>query len=330
MMRNSPLSGVFAAAITPLDAGGQLDLTSLPAYLAFLAKRGCHGALLLGTTGEGPSFAHHERLELMKAALQVRQEYPEFRLLAGTGTPSLEETVANTKAAFDLGLDGVVVLPPYYYRSAKDEGLYAWFSRLIQAAVPSDGRLLGYHIPSVAGVALSLDLISRMKDAYPSQFAGIKDSSSSLEHARQLGEQFGTDLVVFNGNDRLFSAALQASASGCITAMASLCSPLLRRVWDAYQAVEAEPIPQPPFNTQAGQDGILSPNFDLSAQEQLNRCRAIMDKHPPAPPLLKSMLACMHNFPRWTVRPPLLDLQADTETSAAAELKAAMYAAGNV
>ena len=86
------LDGVYAAVITPLTSQGKIDLEQIPSYLGFLAQRGCHGALLLGTTGEGPSFAHHERVELMKAALDVRQEHPDFKLLAGTGTPSLEET----------------------------------------------------------------------------------------------------------------------------------------------------------------------------------------------------------------------------------------------
>lgn len=294
------LSGVFAAAVTPIDGEGQLDLDSLPAYLIWLAGRGCHGALLLGTTGEGPSFAHIDRVALMKAALQVRQEHPDFRLLAGTGTPSLEETIANTRAAFDLGLDGVVVLPPYYYRSAGDEGLYAWFSQLIERAVPRNGTLLGYHIPPISGMPLSLALLSRLKDAYPDRFAGIKDSSGSLEHARHLGELFGKGLMVFNGSDRLFSAALQASASGCITAMASLCSPILRRVWDNHQL------------------GIQ----DQDSQAQLDACRALMDRYPPAPPLVKSLLAIQHGFPRWLVRPPLLDMPEELGASISAELNA--------
>jgi 4-hydroxy-tetrahydrodipicolinate synthase len=300
MPEQQPISGVFAAAVTPLDAKGQLDLDSLPAYLGFLANRGCHGALLLGTTGEGPSFAHRERVEIIKSALLVRQEHPEFRLLAGTGTPSLDETVANTHTAFDLGLEGVVVLPPYYYRSTGDEGLFLWFSQLIEKAVPQNGVLLGYHIPPVSGVPLSLTLLSRLKDAYPDRFSGIKDSSGSLEHARQLDQQFGKGLVVFNGNDRLFSAALSSNASGCITAMASLCSPLLRRVWDSYKTGAT----------------------DQDSQSQLDAFRAIMDKYPPAPPLVKSMLAIQHEFPRWSVKPPLLDMPIDIEASANAELNA--------
>jgi 4-hydroxy-tetrahydrodipicolinate synthase len=286
------LKGVYAAAITPLGADGQLGLDSLPVFLAFLAQRGCHGALLLGTTGEGPSFAHQERVALMRAALTVRQEYPDFRLLAGTGTPSLEETVANTSAAFDLGFDGVVVLPPYYYRGAAEEGLFVWFSRVIERAVPRGGAVLGYHIPGVTGVPLSMDLLARLRDCYPNHFAGLKDSSGSLDSALQLGERFGDELLILVGNDRLFTPALAAKASGCITAMANLCSPTLRRVWDAH--LNGTPNPE--------------------AQDKLTLGRAVMDKYPPAPPAIKALLSRWHNFPRWTVRPPLLDIPAEVES----------------
>jgi 4-hydroxy-tetrahydrodipicolinate synthase len=303
MTRVSHLAGVYAAAITPLTPTDSLDLPALPLYLSFLAQRGCHGALLLGTTGEGPSFAHAERVELMRVALQVRQEHPDFRLLAGTGTPSLEETVANTSAAFDLGMNGVVVLPPYYFRNASDEGLYAWFSRLIRRAVPEGGALFGYHIPGVSGVALSLDLISRLKDAFPERFAGIKDSSGSLEHAQALGARFGNDLVILNGNDKLLSASLQACGSGCITAQASLCSPYLRRVWEAHLRGESA----------HGDQAILDAGRD------------IMDTYPPAPPLLKALLAYKHGFPLWSVRPPLLDYPQGKVTAIAAELDAAYH-----
>src|SRR5574337_791676 len=142
-----PLSGIYAAAVTPLYPDYSIDVSAIPYVLDFLARRGCHGALLFGTTGEGPSFAPEERIEACKAALKVRQAHPDFKLLLGTGTPSLDETAALTRAAFDLGFDGAVVLPPYYFRTVSDDGLFAWFSEVIKRAVPGDGALFGYHIP---------------------------------------------------------------------------------------------------------------------------------------------------------------------------------------
>ena len=296
------LGGVYAAALTPLNADFSPDLTAIPEYLIFLAQRGCHGALLLGTTGEGPSFAAHERIAIFRAALAVRDQFPDFRLLAGTGTPSLEETAALTQAAFDLGFDGVVTLPPYYFRSASEDGLYAWFSEIVRRAVPEGGAFLGYHFPNASGVPLSTNLLSRLKDTFPRRFAGLKDSSGNPEHAQHLGKHFGDDLLILTGNDRLLSMALDTGASGCITAMASLSSSDLRAVWDAHQN-----------------------NQDKSpAQGRLDAARSVMDHYTPFAPTLKALLPHFHHFPYWSVRPPLMPLSDILINSAVAEFTTAI------
>src|SRR5512143_3179954 len=104
-MRRADLAGVYAAAVTPLKADFSPDVDAIPPFLSFLAGRGCHGALILGTTGEGPSFSPAERETIWRAAVKVRQQHPEFRLLAGTGTPSLTETIDLTRMAFDIVFD---------------------------------------------------------------------------------------------------------------------------------------------------------------------------------------------------------------------------------
>ncbi len=282
-----PLSGVYAAAVTPLKPDLSPDIDAVPPFLRFLASRGCHGALLFGTTGEGPSFSPEERAAVWQAAVKVREQYPAFRLLAGTGTPSLTETIELTRLAFDLGFDAVVTLPPYYYRKATDEGLFTWFEQLIQKAVPSDGYLLGYHFPGVAGVGFSLDLLSRLKAAFPVQFADIKDSSHDRDFARALGDRFGSDLAVFSGTDSDFTFALENHAVGCITAPANLLSPGLREIYDSFIG-----------------------NRDTSAkQAEIDQQRHLLEQLQPFPPTLKALLAQLHHQPRWPVRPPLVEVE---------------------
>lgn len=280
------LKGVFAAAVTPLNPDFTLATEAMAMYLAFLHQRGCHGALIMGTTGEGPSLSNHQRLELMKAAISIRQEYPDFALLAGTGTPSLDETIANTHAAFDLGYDGVVVLPPYYFRNAGQEGLFRWFSEVIRRSVPEDGSLFLYHIPPLTGVSLSMDFFSQLKASFPNQFAGLKDSSGDPTFCRAVGEKFGIDLRVFTGNDRLFSLALQSNASGCITAAANLISPALQTIWNGYH----------------------SGSMPIDLQEWVNGIRSLLDGYAPFPPVIKALLSRLFGFPQWAVCPPLLEL----------------------
>jgi 4-hydroxy-tetrahydrodipicolinate synthase len=298
------LSGVYAAALTPLKADYSLDLDSVPLYLDFLAKRGCHGALLLGTTGEGPSFSPNERIELFRAALKVRESHPGFRLLAGTGTPSLTETAELNRAAFDLGFDGVVCLPPFYYRKATDDGLFAWFEDVITRSIPKDKFLLGYHFPGAAGIGFSVPLLSRLKDAFPVQFAGIKDSSHDADLAHNLGDLFGEELLVLTGTDSYMQLAMDNSAGGCITAPANLISPSLRAVYDAFM-----------------QSGDPS-----AAQATVTEKRHVLEKYPPFPSALKALVSRLHGLPRWAVRPPLDPMTDSALESAIAELSAVGYA----
>ena len=285
------LSGVYAAAVTPLKSDSFPDLEAVAPFLNFLASRGCAGALIFGTTGEGPSFSPAEREAVWHAALKVREQFPDLKLFAGTGTPSLTETIDLTKLAFDLSFDAVVTLPPYYFRKANDDGLFNWFEQVIHKAVPSDGFLFGYHIPSAAGIGFSIELLSRLKDSFPSQFAGIKDSSHDEAFARALGETFGADLTVFNGIDSDFTLALQNHAAGCITALANIISPDLREIYGAF----------------------ISGKDTSTMQKKVSEQRHILEKYQPFPPLLKALLARLYNQPRWFVRPPLVEMSNEDE-----------------
>jgi 4-hydroxy-tetrahydrodipicolinate synthase len=287
--------------VTPLrqQPDPTLDLESVALLMQFLASRGCHGIVLFGTTGEGPSFSPTEREMLMRAARAARESMPGFRLIAGTGTPSLSETVDLTKLAFDLGYDGVLVVPPYYFRKATDNGLFAWFSEVIKKAVPANGYLLGYHFPNVAGIGLSIELLARLKDAFPAQFAGIKDSSHDADLARDLGEKFGSDLVVLTGTDSYLGLAMQNKAAGCITAPANILSPDLREMWDLIND---------------GQD-------PSEALARVKRQRDILDKYPPFPPTLKALLHRLHGLPRWSVRPPLESMSEELEEKVVQEFE---------
>ncbi|MBK7447941.1 MAG: dihydrodipicolinate synthase family protein [Anaerolineales bacterium] len=286
-----PLAGVYAAAVTPYlgkprtegKPDTAFDFESLAVFLHFLAGRGCHGALIFGTTGEGPSFSPREREALLRSIRVIKHQVRDFKLIVGTGTPSLTETIELTKLAYDLGYDGTVVLPPYYFRKANEEGLFRWFSELIENAVPQGKHLLGYHIPAMTGVGFSLDLLERLKTKYPNQFAGIKDSSHDEAFATALGQRFGKELLVLNGTDSYFHHALTNNAQGAITAPANLISDNLREVWDLYQA---------------GKD-------PSEVQAKVTEQRHFLENYSPIAPILKGLLHKVYGLPHWAVRHPL-------------------------
>ncbi len=297
MTPQDKLHGVIAAAVTPLSQDGSLALDDWLVLLDFLRRRGCHGALLMGTTGEGPSFSPDERLQVVKAIQPFCHSDPDFYILVGTGTPSLEETIALNRAVFDLGVDGVVVLPPYYFRKASENGFFEWYSAVVRHSIPAGGTIFIYHIPSMTGIQLSLDLVARLMDAFPDHTFGIKDSTFDADFARSVGDRFGKDLLTFTGMDPFFDLALEHSASGCITAMANLRSLDLRCVWDARQLG----------------------HVDQAANARLERSREVLSHYPPNPPLYKALLARLHHLPAWTVRLPLLPIPAEQIEKAIAE-----------
>ncbi len=296
LMTLHPLSGVYAAAVTPITPSGEADIAGMSALLDFLAERGGHGALLLGTTGEGTSFSVKERVEIWTVAAAWRKSRPGFRLFAGTGTPSLSETRDLNQVAFDLGYEAVLVLPPFFIRNASEEGLFGWYADLLEN-VPAGRYLLGYHIPAVSGVALPLTLMQRLQAAYPQTFGGLKDSSGSLESAVNYAQGL-PGAAVLVGNDKLLAPGLAAGAAGAITALANLRSPELRAIYDAHHA---------------GGDAA-------GLQSALDPIRAAMDAMPPAPAYLKALLHAQHSLPNWPVRLPLQDFSQEQIAAALAAL----------
>lgn len=276
------LTGIIAAAVTPVRADLTVDESKITTFLSILDRRGCHGALLLGTTGEGPSFSIEQRKIVMRAAVAYQVENPNFILLAGTGMTSLEDTLQLTQFALQVGFDGVVVLPPYYYTPSLS-ALLAWFRVILEQAVPEGKWLLGYHFPRMTGVPLSLDLLQTLAGEYPGKFAGVKDSSADGQHLENLLSHLPADFAIFPGHDRLLSAGLSKGAAGTISSLTNLAAPLSRRIWD---------------DTQAGAQ-------DSSLQSVLDDLRQILDQHPPAPAFLKALLPLLLDLPEWQVCPPL-------------------------
>lgn len=293
----SPLRGVFAAAVTPLDTQHKPDPAELPTLLNHLARRGCQGALLFGTTGEGPSFSIAERVGYIREAVRYRHSaLPDFKILVGTGFPSLDDTITMTRQAFDLGADAVLTLPPYYFKGVSAEGLAAFFETVARAAVPEHGLMLAYHIPQVAGVGVPDDSIARLRERGIKQIVGMKDSQDDLDHTLTTTRAF-PGFAVFAGSDSILTEALAGGAAGCITALANVTSPLNRAVWDAHQRGQAAP----------------------DAQAKLTQARQIV-KSLNGPAAMKAALAELFGFPHWAVRPPLESLTPTQAHKLAAEL----------
>ncbi len=281
------LSGIYAAAVTPMRSDGRLDLPALQTHLRRLAGQGLTGVLLMGTTGEGTSLSLDERTDLLRAAVEVDTG---LRIMAGTGTPSLLDTITATREAFALGADHALLLPPYYFKDVSAQGLADYFRRLLDSAVPEGRGVLMYHIPQVSGVDISTDLLDLLVGEIGERIMGLKDSSGDLAHACMLTARYPA-LRVFVGSDSLLLDALHCGAAGAITAGANVLAPLLMDVYTSYNAdLDADAL--------------------RTRQAKLSAARAVLDAYTPFPASLKRLLADYYGDIQPDVRPPLVSLHA--------------------
>lgn len=278
--------GVIVASITPLDDAGRPDGTALADHLDHLFGRGCDGALLFGTTGEGLSFTVEERRRTLETVLDAG--IPPEKLLVGTGALPLPDVIDLTTHATGNGVSGVLVLPPFHFKHVADEGLRATYDQLIQGVGDKALRLYLYHYPKLTGIPIPFALIEELRDSYPEQIAGIKDSSGEWDHHDALCSSF-PNLQIFAGSERHLTPLLRAGGSGCISATVNITAPLAEQAVRDWQN-----------NAQVA-----------SAQSTLTEVRTRLSQFPTIP-ALKQLLAWRHDEPAWKqVRPPLAPLDDD-------------------
>ena len=163
------------------------------------------------------------------------------RLMPGTGTCALPETVRLTKHAVARGCAGVLMLPPFYYKNVKDEGLFNSFSKIIEQTQSNALELYLYHFPAMSQAPISSDLIAKLCEAFPKIIAGVKDSSGDLDHNLELASQF-PELSILPGNETHLLAGLEQGCAGVISATANANSQGIRNVFDSWLNGNAEAI----------------------------------------------------------------------------------------
>jgi 4-hydroxy-tetrahydrodipicolinate synthase len=294
------LKGVFAAALTPMDEDLRINHEAFGAHCRWLLDAGCHGLGVFGTTGEANSLAAGERISALESLVDFG--IPGDKLLPGTGSCALTETVELSRAALETGVAGVLVLPPFYYKGVSDDGIFAFFAELVERVSDERLRVYLYHFPQMTGVGFGPPLIERLVEAYPGVIHGIKDSEGNWPRIEALCHQFA-DFEVFAGTERYLLDTLQNGGAGCISASANVTAGLARRVYDLHQAGREEEARE--------------------AQESLTELRAEIEALPMIP-VLKSLMHQFTGEDHWHhLRPPLCTLHGDQSANLAEHLRAA-------
>jgi len=246
------MKGIIAAIPTPVDKQGHPIRALLLEHARWALENGCDGLNVLGSTGEANSLDSETRRQVMRWAAEGLDP---ARLMVGTGTPSLAETIALTIHADDLGYPVALVLPPYYYTPPSDDGLMRWYMDLHAALGDRPIRVWFYNYPQMTGFAIPEGVIQALHRIAPGRFDGIKDSSGDLDYCRRLASAMPA-LRVFPSSETSLPLAREVGFAGCISATvnhsAPLCARLLRGgpdaaaladdIADLRAAISAQPL----------------------------------------------------------------------------------------
>ena len=146
-------NGVYTANLTPLKEDYSVDFELLVEHCQFLLDNGSTGLAVLGTTGEANSFSLAERKEILEQT--IKGGIPSDKIMVGTGCCSLPETIELTSHAVSLGFGGILMLPPFYYKSVEDSGILTYFDEVISAVGQNGLRIYLYHFPKMSGISVS-------------------------------------------------------------------------------------------------------------------------------------------------------------------------------
>ncbi|MGF1611085.1 MAG: dihydrodipicolinate synthase family protein [Kiloniellales bacterium] len=212
-------SGLWPPAATPLAADFGIDRRALLTHCQAMLAEGADGLAILGTTSEANSLSLGERIALIEALIEGGVEAR--RLLPGTGACAVPDAVEMSRQAMRAGCAGTLLLPPFFYKNVPDAGLFDYVSQVVDGVGDNRLRIYLYHIPQMAGAGWSLDLIGRLRDAFPEVVVGLKDSSGDWNNTRAIIEAF-PGFAVFPASESILSEAIPLGAAGCISATANV------------------------------------------------------------------------------------------------------------
>ena len=291
VIKDRSIRGVLAPVVTPFKADLSPDPERFIAHCKWLLSQNC-GLAVFGTNSEANSMAADERGSLLDSL--VAAGIDPSRMMPGTGCCSVIETAQLTARAVKLGCAGALMLPPFYYKEVGDEGLYRYFSEVIQRVGDARLRIYLYHIPPVAMVGITPQLVERLLKAYPKAIAGMKDSSGDWNNTRIFLNAFAkTGFDVFAGSESFLLANMRHGGAGTISATANVNPAAIHKLYAEWDKPEADPDGQ---------------------QTRLNSVREVFanKSFPSMIAAMKQAIAISQNDQEWArVRPPLVELTAE-------------------
>ena len=293
----STLPAVLSPVITPFKADGSPDAPKLLKQCQWLEANGV-GQAIFGTNSEANSMSAPQKMSTLTALVEGGLK-PEH-LMPGTGATSIDATVNMTRHAVNHKCAGVLMLPPFYYKDVTDDGLFAYFSEVIQKVGSAALQIYIYNIPPVTKVNLSLSLLERLAKEYPKTVVGMKDSSGDWSYTESVIKLLApSGFRVYAGSEVFLMRALRAGGVGCISATANVNPKAIADLAAHWRESNADTL-----------------------QANLDQVRGIFAKYQ----MIAGMKTAVAHYTKdseWLrVRPPLTQLSAEQQAQLLSELKA--------
>jgi 4-hydroxy-tetrahydrodipicolinate synthase len=206
------LSGTYTALVTPFLAAAphDIDWPALDALVDAQIAGGVTGLVPCGTTGESPTITHEEHKEIVRRV--VKRAAGRVQVIAGTGSNSTQTAIELSQDAERSGVDGVMVVVPYYNKPTQD-GLHRHFVT-VAAAVKCPVVL--YNIPGRTGIDLACDTFVRIVESAPN-VVGMKEATGNVLRAQEIVRRLGARVSVLSGDDALTLGMIAVGARGVIS-----------------------------------------------------------------------------------------------------------------
>ena len=206
--------GTYTALVTPFQ-DGEVDLPALAKLIEGQIADGITGLIAVGTTGESPTLSHDEREQIIRLTVEIAKG--RCQVLAGTGSNSTSAAVAATRAAEKMGVDGMLIVAPYYNKPSQ-EGLFRHFQAIAQA---TKSPLMLYNIPGRCGVDIGPETVERLAVGCRN-IVSIKGASGSVDRVSDLRARLPEAFTILSGDDSLTLPFLSVGAVGVVSVASNL------------------------------------------------------------------------------------------------------------
>ncbi|MFA9423219.1 MAG: 4-hydroxy-tetrahydrodipicolinate synthase [Sedimentibacter sp.] len=215
---------LITAMVTPFDEELNVDFEAAGLLAVKLVEEGNTALVITGTTGEAPTLTDDEKINLYK----IIKKYVDVPIIAGVGTNNTKTTIENAKAAQTAGVDGLLVVTPYYNKPDQDS-LYCHFKKVAESV---DLPIMLYNVPGRTGCNILPETVEKL--AHIDNIVALKEAGGNIIQFAEIIKRVPKDFLIYSGDDSMLLPALSIGCYGIVSVAAHVVGPEMKEMIDAF------------------------------------------------------------------------------------------------